>query len=221
MSHEDNVRAIDSSYSALLEEVDHFSQENGLPTPTILVVSKKRTIETILAAIDVGIKEFGESFARELQEKAETIDDPSIKWHFIGHLQSRNAKFMAEHTHLLHTLDKNKLVRRLVKRNFSGQTLIQVKISHEKTKFGVEMDEVEDLIEYANKKSIKVNGLMAMADPHWDKSQLLYEFAKVSYLSKQLDLPIVSMGMTNDWKEAILSGTTILRIGTKIFGPRV
>ena len=128
---------------------------------------------------------------------------------------------MAEHTHLLHTLDKNKLVRRLVKRNFSGQTLIQVKISHEKTKFGVEMDEVEDLIEYANKKSIEVNGLMAMADPHWDKSQLLYEFAKVSYLSKQLDLPIVSMGMTNDWKEAILSGTTILRIGTKIFGPRV
>jgi hypothetical protein len=221
MSHEDTVRAIDSRYSALLEEVEHFSTENGLSTPKILVVSKKRPIEDILAAIDVGISEFGESFARELKEKAEELDSSSIKWHFIGHLQSRNVKFMAEHTHLLHSLDKNKLVRRLTKRGFSGETLIQVKISHEKTKFGVEMDEVEDLIEYANKKSIKVNGLMAMADPHWDKSQMLYEFAKVSYLSKQLDLPVVSMGMSDDWQEAILSGATILRIGTKIFGPRI
>ena len=194
---------------------------------TLVAVSKTKPNTDILEAYHAGQRIFGENKAQELAQKAEELPK-DISWHMIGHLQTNKVKFIAPFTSLIHGVDSIKLLKEINKRaaqnNRIIDCLLQVHIATESTKFGFLLTEVEQVItESKTFENIRIVGLMGMATFTDDTQQITQEFKNLSTVFqsiKSTQITILSMGMSGDYKIAIEQGSTMVRVGSAIFGHR-
>ena len=201
-----------------------------LPKSVILVaVSKTKPNEAIMEAYDAGQRVFGENKVQDMVAKSEELPS-DIQWHMIGHLQTNKVKFIAPFVSLIHGVDSLKLIKEIDKRaaqnNRIIECLLQIRIAEEETKFGLSDSEAFQVLESAKHyKNVRITGLMGMATNTIDKSMLRNEFTYLKALflkcqSVSQDMQIVSMGMSSDYEIAIEQGSTMVRVGSAIFGQR-
>lgn len=208
----------------------------GLPANVQLVaVSKTKPAELLMEAYNYGQRAFGENKVQEMVWKYEELPK-DIKWHFIGHLQSNKVKFIATFVHLIHGVDSFKLLKAIdaeaKKMDRVIPCLLQFHIAEEETKFGLSIEEAADILksdEFKLLKNISVSGVMGMATYTDDENQVRKEFAclktyfeklKTDYFSEVPDFREISMGMSGDYLIAVEEGSTMVRIGSTIFGER-
>lgn len=199
---------------------------------TLIAVSKTKPIQMIQEAIEAGKKEFGENKAQEMKEKQETLPK-DIKWHFIGHLQTNKVKYVVGRAALIHSVDSLHLAEAIekesTKQNLVSDILVEVNVAQETSKYGLKTEEVEQLIrEIAKLPHIHVCGLMTIAPYVEDPEQNRDIFCQLKKLSVDIatknidnvDMSVLSMGMTGDYEVAVEEGATHVRVGTGIFGER-
>lgn len=207
-----------------------------LPTGVRLVaVSKTKPNEDILKAYHSGHKIFGENKVQDLTRKHEELPK-DIEWHFIGHLQSNKVKYLAPFVSLIHGVDSRKLLK-VINKEAKKQgriipCLLQFHIAQESTKFGLSLEEAREILNSETYKSfgnIKIVGVMGMATYTDNENQIREEFRMLNTIFKTLkdeyfkgtdDFCEISMGMSDDYLIAIEEGSTLIRVGSKIFGPR-
>ena len=201
----------------------------------LIAVSKTQPIEKIQEAYAAGQRLFGENKAQELSKKYEALPK-DIQWHMIGHLQSNKVKYIAPFVHLIHSIDSLKLLQEIDKQGSKNNRIIscllQLHIADEETKFGFSEDEVLTLIqsgELQKLSHVKIVGLMGMATLTPDSGKIKNEFhnlkrifdkLKASTLPPNIEMKELSMGMSSDYTIAAEEGSTLVRIGTAIFGER-
>ena len=197
---------------------------NMFKMPTIIAVSKTFSISDILPVINYGQIHFGENKIQEAIDKWESIkiDFKHIKLHMVGKLQTNKVKYLIPFFDYLHSLDNIKLAEKISseqkKKNKKLKIFIQVNIGSEQQKNGIEIDQVENFYnKCTNELELDIVGLMCLP-PNNEKSSLY--FSKMNMLAKKLNLSELSMGMSNDYIEALENNSSFLRIGSKIFGPR-
>ncbi len=198
---------------------------------TLIAVSKTKTNEQILEAYNAGQRDFGENRVQEIVPKHEALPK-DIRWHLIGHLQTNKVKYIASFVHLIHSVDSESLLaeinKQAAKSNRVIPILLQVFIAQEETKFGFSFEEIEKLmaenpeIKYPN---VRIEGLMGMATNTENQTQIRNEFHSlknffVSLNTQHSILNTISMGMSSDWKIAVEEGSTMIRVGSSIFGER-
>lgn len=202
---------------------------------TLVAVSKTRPAAEILEAYNAGQRIFGENKIQEMSEKFEALPK-DIEWHMIGHVQTNKVKSMAAFVSLVHGVDSLKLLQEInkqaAKHNRVIDCLLQMHIAREETKFGLDEAELLELLDsgvFASLKNIKVKGLMGMATFTEDQVLIKSEFKYLKSVFETLKQrphgenfapAILSMGMSGDYKPAIECGSTMVRIGSSIFGPR-
>lgn len=201
---------------------------------TLVAVSKTKPIADLQEAYAAGQRIFGENKIQEMTEKWEQLPK-DIQWHMIGHVQTNKVKFMAPYVALIHGVDSLKLLEEInkqaAKNNRIIDCLLQIHIAEEETKFGFDASELEAILNAAtfqNLKNIKVIGLMGMATFTEDNAQIQKEFQFLKSLFDQyqsvqwpnFQLQTLSMGMSGDYQLAIACGSTMVRIGSSIFGVR-
>lgn len=208
-----------------------------LPNEVRLVaVSKFNPNSAILEAYEAGQRIFGESKVQEMTEKYDSLPK-DIEWHFIGHLQSNKIKYMAPYVSMIHGVDSFKLLGEINKQaekvNRVIPCLLQIHIAQEETKFGFSMEECRQILasdEWKELKNIAINGLMGMATNTDSEEQIEKEFLSLNTFFKEIKdnyfknnncFKELSMGMSHDYMQAIKEGSTLVRIGSKIFGERV
>ena len=190
----------------------------------LVAVTKTFPINHILPVINEGHEDFGENKVQEALEKWTSIkqDFPKIKLHLIGKLQTNKVKFVLPLFDYIHSLDSLKLASKISEqqtiKNFKPKLFIQVNIGNEPQKSGVEIDSVENFYKKCV-EDFKLNIVGLMCIPPFDKDSKPY-FTKMRELSNNLNLRDISMGMSNDYMEAINQGSTFIRVGSKIFGAR-
>ena len=199
---------------------------------TLLAVSKTKPIEDIIAAYEAGQRCFGENYVQEGEEKVIALSQshPDIEWHFIGPLQSNKSRIIAEHFDWMHTLSREKIATRLNEQRPDDklplQVCIQVNVSNEASKSGVSSEEVNHLAQIIDKlPHLTLRGLMAIPTATEDVNLQKQEFAQLENLylelkQQYLSVDTLSMGMSSDLAIAIEHGSTMVRIGTGIFGSR-
>ncbi len=202
---------------------------------TLVAVSKTKPIEDIMQAYDEGQRVFGENKAQEMKEK-QALLPKDIQWHMLGHLQENKVKYIVPFVSLIHSVDSLKILQAINKRAIICERvvdcLLEIDISHEETKFGLSKDELYNLLsspEYEQMKNIRVCGLMGIGSITDDNSKTREEFRGLRALYSEIKDKFfagkdyfrhVSMGMSGDYDIAIEEGSTIVRIGSKIFGER-
>ena len=202
----------------------------------LVAVSKYHPNEAILEAYNAGQRVFGESKVQEMVAKYETLPK-DIEWHFIGHLQTNKIKYMASFVSLIHGVDSLKLLKEIDKQAAKAgrrvKCLLQIHIAQEETKFGFSPNESKEMLdqgEWRELKNIQLCGLMGMATNTDSTEQVRAEFSSLSSLFDELKSAFfvsdeafceLSMGMSDDYPEAIEAGSTLVRVGSKIFGERV
>ncbi|SDQ69690.1 YggS family pyridoxal phosphate-dependent enzyme [Flagellimonas zhangzhouensis] len=198
---------------------------------TLVAVSKTKPNEAILEAYEAGQRVFGENKVQEMVAKWEVLPK-DIEWHMIGHLQRNKVKYMAEFVSLIHGVDSLKLLKEIDKQaqkhNRVISCLLQMHIAEEDTKFGLDQSELNELIhsdEFKAMENIKIVGLMGMATFTDNETQIHKEFAQLKSIFDSLkselpEISILSMGMSGDYNIAIEEGSTMVRIGSSIFGAR-
>jgi pyridoxal phosphate enzyme (YggS family) len=199
----------------------------------LIAVSKTKPNQDIIDLYEIGQRDFGENYVQELVDKAASLPT-DIHWHFIGHLQSNKVKYIAPFVHLIHGVDSEKLLQEInkqaLKNNRVIDVLLQVHIATEETKFGFDASSLMEFIQ-SNRlipyQNISVKGLMGMASFTEDMNKVKNEFASLSQLFQQVKtiLPsntfqTLSMGMSSDYALAIQQGSTMVRIGSLLFGAR-
>lgn len=200
----------------------------------LIAVSKMKPATLIQEAYDAGHRAFGENKVQELREKSPVIPK-DVEWHMIGHLQSNKVKYIAPYVYMIHAVESMKLLKEINKRAKSNErvikVLLQIHIAREESKFGFNATEVNELLgseEFKALENIQVSGLMGMATNTTDLDIIRQEFRSLKTLFDQLQKDFfnaetfteLSMGMSNDYQIAIEEGSTMLRIGTAIFGLR-
>ncbi|WP_406826476.1 YggS family pyridoxal phosphate-dependent enzyme [Pedobacter sp. KACC 23697] len=202
----------------------------------LIAVSKTQPIESILEAYNAGQRIFGENHVQEMVDKEAQLPK-DIEWHLIGHLQSNKVKYIASFVKLIHGVDSLKLLLEINKQAAKNKRvidcLLQVYIADEDTKFGLGFDEVIELLraeELAELKNIRIVGLMGIATNTKNEKQITTEFnelkvffdgIKASFFGKDDAFKEISTGMSADYKIAIEEGSTMVRIGSSIFGKRI
>ena len=214
------------------EQLRFAEQQYGRPQGSVklLAVSKTRPVEDIRAAYAAGQKDFAENYLQESIKKLDELKFPDICWHFIGPVQSNKTRVIAENFNWVHTVDREKIARRLNDARPDNlpplNICLQVKIGDEHTKSGVVPDELNDLAEICvNLPRLRTRGLMVLPAPANDFDVQRTPFKQVKNLLIQLQsshprLDTLSMGTSRDYMAAIAEGATMIRIGTAIFGYR-
>ena len=211
------------------------SIKNTLPQQvTLVAVSKTKPIPDLMEAYDSGQRIFGENKIQEMESKWEQMPK-DIQWHMIGHVQTNKVKFMAPFVSLIHGVDSFKLLKEInkqaLKNNRIIDCLLQMHIAEEETKFGLDDEELDSLLassEFKEMKNIRITGLMGMATFTENKEQVKKEFMHLKSIFDKLQsqqtencqMTTLSMGMSGDYKRAIECGSTMVRIGSSIFGNR-
>lgn len=204
---------------------------------TLVAVSKTKPVEDIRSLYELGQRDFGENYVQELLEKVPQLPS-DIRWHFIGHLQTNKVKLIAPFVHLIHGVDSFKLLLEINKQAAKNQrvidVLLQMHIATEETKFGLDITDITDFMGYyearkADLKNVRIRGLMGMASFADDEAQVRAEFQMLKTrfeAMKRTDFlfcdyfDTCSMGMSGDYKIAIEEGSTMVRIGSMLFGAR-
>lgn len=217
-----------------LENYQKIAAELHSKEVTLVAVSKTKPAEDILELYHIGQRDFGENYVQELVEKYEQLPK-DIRWHFIGHLQSNKAKYIAPFVSLIHGVDSKKLLIEINKQGKKNDRIIdcllQVHISSEETKFGLDEKELSGLFEEGAEdyKNVRIKGLMGMSSFTDDLDKVRTEFKLLrSLFDKYSQVPgfhspfsVLSMGMSADYKIAIEEGSNMVRIGSLLFGERI
>ena len=202
----------------------------GLPSTVELVaVSKTKSNEEILEAYNAGQRKFGENKIQDMTRKYEILPK-DIQWHMIGHVQSNKVKYMAPYVSLIQGVDSLKLLKEINKQaqknNRIIDCLLQIHIAKEESKFGLSVRESQQAIKIAKElPHLRIKGLMGMATFTDDQKQIEREFAGLKslydqFIEQKIPLEVLSMGMSGDFLIAIEQGSNMIRVGSKIFGPR-
>lgn len=205
------------------------------PDVKLVAVSKTKPLEDIKAAYNCGQRIFGENKIQELTYKSECLPE-DIQWHMIGHLQTNKVKYIASFIKLIHSVDSIKLLKTINKEASKHKRvidcLLQVKINEEESKFGLSKENLEDLLsleELHQLTSVRIVGLMGMATYTSDNDKIKLEFRtlkdifeeiKTKYFQNKTDFAEISMGMSDDFRIAVEEGSTMVRVGSGIFGKR-
>ena len=223
------MEPIASSISKIYElEAKYGRPKNSV---SLLAVSKKKSPEEILKAASLGISHFGENYFQEAIKKIERLRELNLKWHFIGSIQSNKTREIAQTFDWIQSLDREKIAVKL--NEYRGNTLsalnvcVQVNLSGEETKSGVPINQAQDLCELVEKlPNLKLRGLMAIPSPQPDFQLQRIKFRELSRKFDDLktnhpNIDILSMGMSDDFEAAIAEGSTMVRLGTALFGARL
>ena len=201
---------------------------------TLVAVSKTKPISDLMEAYDAGQRIFGENKIQEMAEKYETMPK-DIQWHMIGHVQRNKVKYMAPFVSLIHGVDNFKLLKEINKQaeksNRVINCLLQIKIAEEDSKFGMAIKDATEIVQskiFSELKHIRITGVMGMATFTDDKNQIKKEFDLLKstfdnlkqHQTENCKLETISMGMSGDYELAIESGSTMIRVGSSIFGSR-
>ena len=230
------MSSIQQNIEHITSQIRYDEQKCGRTPESVqlLAVSKTKPVEAILEAYQAGQTAFGENYVQEgvskVQHFAEHYPDNRIEWHFIGPIQSNKSRLVAEHFDWVHTIDRTKIAQRLNDQRPSElkplQVLIQVNTSGEASKSGVTEAEVFELAELISRlPNLTLRGLMSIPANLSDYESQLHEFQKLATLKQTLEaqfpeIDTLSMGMSGDMTAAIEAGSTMVRIGTAIFGAR-
>lgn len=220
---------------SIAQNLTHFLDELKPYNSTLIAVSKTHPAKAIEEAYGFGQLEFGENKVQELQDKKEVLPN-KIHWHLIGHLQSNKIKYICPYVHLIHSVDSLKLLEEINKQGEKNDRivscLLQVHIAQEETKFGADEHDIRDwLSSHALDQFsyVKIKGLMGMASLTEDTNKIKQEFrqlktlfdeCKQHYNTSNTDWQELSMGMSSDYKIALDEGSTMVRVGSAIFGNR-
>ncbi|POY36404.1 YggS family pyridoxal phosphate-dependent enzyme [Solitalea longa] len=215
--------------------INDFKKQLGAVKVKLIAVSKTQPIEKIQEAYDAGHKIFGENQVQEMVEKHEALPK-DIEWHLIGHLQTNKVKYIAPFVSVIHSVDSLKLLQEINKQALKNNRIIdclfQVYIADEDTKFGLGYDELIELLrseEFAELKNVRITGVMGIATNTNNQKQIKEEFyelatlfngLKTAFFRKQPEFKEISMGMSSDYLVAIEQGSTMIRVGSAIFGVR-
>ena len=210
-------------------------QDSLLENVKLIAVSKTKPASDIQTLYDAGQRAFGENKVQELVEKYEVLPK-DIEWHLIGHLQSNKVKYIAPFVHLIHGVDSFKLLKEInkegIKCNRIIPCLLQFHIAQEETKFGFSFEEAQEMLEsneFVELQHVAIHGVMGMASFTEDENQIHEEFQtlhnyfqliKSHYFKFNTDFKEISMGMSGDYKIAMEEGSTMVRVGSTIFGSR-
>ncbi len=222
------------NYKYIREQVETTARNCGRNPEdiTLIAVSKTKPLSDIEELIQIGVDDFGENKVQELCDKYENVSKP-VRFHLIGHLQTNKVKYVVDKACLIHSVDTVKLAKEIQKEAFkkqvTAQILIEVNVAEEESKFGLRVDEVIPFIEaISGYPNVHINGLMTIA-PFVENSEENRNYFRtlkqlsLDIISKNIDnvdMNVLSMGMTNDYKVAIEEGATMVRVGTAIFGAR-
>lgn len=225
---------IKKNLEVIKEKIDRAAQKSGRKGTDITVIAVTKTIDVarINELISYGIQNIGENKAQELRDKYPQID-PSVNWHFIGHLQSNKIKYIIDKVKLIHSVDSEKLAYNIneaaKKHDKVMDILLQVNVAEDENKFGLSYKEVEPLLyKLKDLKNIRVRGLMTIVPYDEEAENNRLYFRRMKHLAVDIDnqnidnisMEFLSMGMTNDFEIAIEEGSNMVRIGTGIFGAR-
>ena len=223
----DQLREVEEKISAACQRAGRNRED-----VTLIAVSKTKPVETLKEAYDLGIRVFGENKVQELTQKYEVLPK-DIHWHMIGHLQTNKVKYIIDKVDLIHSVDSLKLAQTVekeaAKHGLVKDILIEVNVAEEESKFGLRTEEVIPFLEQISGFShVRVRGLMTIAPFVENAEENRSIFADLHKLSvdiekKNIDnvnVSILSMGMTNDYEVAVEEGATMVRVGTGIFGAR-
>jgi len=221
--------SIAANLTKLKKELDSYDAK-------LIAVSKTKSYEEIMEAYNAGQRIFGENQVQELADKYEHLPK-DIEWHLIGHLQTNKVKYIASFISLIHSVDSLKLLIEINKQAAKNKRIIdcllQVYIADEDTKFGLGYDETIELLrseEYSQLKNIRIVGLMGIAtntklekqiNDEFNELKVFFEGIKQSFFRKEESFKEISMGMSGDYKIALENGSTMIRVGSTIFGSRV
>ena len=221
---------------SIRENILKISKELSVLEVKLIAVSKTKSVEDIMEAYEAGQRVFGENQVQEMVEKYEVLPK-DIQWHQIGHLQTNKVKYIAPFIHLIESVDSLKLLQEINKQALKNKRvidcLLQVYIADEETKFGLGYDELIELLrseEYQELKNVRIVGLMGIAtntdverqiNEEFKELSVLFTGIKQSYFRKEDSFKEVSMGMSSDYKLAIENGSTMVRLGSTLFGKRV
>mgnify|MGYP000026254897 CR=1 FL=1 len=212
---------------SIAENIEKYTEELG-QNVALVAVSKTKPNEALLEAYEAGQRIFGENKVQEMVAKWESLPK-DIEWHMIGHVQTNKIKYMAPFVHLVHGVDRFKVLKELDKQALKAgrviDCLLQVHIAKEDTKFGFDPSEIRELTsQLGTLEHVRVRGLMGMSTNTSDMNLVEQEFRGLRELfdefAQDLDWDILSMGMSGDYKSAIRAGSTHVRIGSAIFGAR-
>jgi pyridoxal phosphate enzyme (YggS family) len=227
-----NKATIASQLSKVLTRIEGAASQASRRSDdiTLIAVSKTKPAEAIEAAAACGLQHFGENYLQEALEKIETLHELDLTWHFIGPIQSNKTRPIAEHFDWVHSVDRLKIAQRLSDQRPAHlgplNICLQVNISNEDTKSGVSADQAPELAKaITTLPNIRLRGVMAIPKPSDDPAEQAAPFEKVVTLFNTLrhtnpELDTLSMGMSQDLEAAIAAGSTMVRIGTDIFGAR-
>ena len=214
-----NIRTLETKYGRLQNSV------------RLLAVSKKKSTEQILEAVSSGVSHFGENYVQEAVEKIQILKAYKLTWHYIGPIQSNKAARIAQNFDWVQSLDREKIAVKLNENRKSKDgalnTCIQVNLSGEMTKSGVAIDQAEDLCKIVEKlPNLHLRGLMAIPAPEQNFQLQRVKFRELSHIFHDLKkiypkMDVLSMGMSNDYEAAIAEGSTMVRLGTALFGERL
>lgn len=221
---------------SIKENIQTLKKELDAKNVKLVAISKTKPNEDILAAYEAGQRAFGENMVQEMVEKQETLPK-DIEWHMVGHLQSNKVKYIAPFVTLIHSVDSVKLLKEIDKQALKNKRvidcLLQVYIADEDSKFGLDHAELIELLrdeEFRLLKNIRIRGLMGIATntdsekvvkEEFYELKMLFDGVKVTYYRQEDSFDILSMGMSSDYELAIEQGSTLVRLGSSIFGKRV
>ncbi|QTH63955.1 YggS family pyridoxal phosphate-dependent enzyme [Psychrosphaera ytuae] len=233
MSEKELTNTIAERLGTAHEKISSAVQQANRPTDSVklMAVSKTKPVEYIVAAYQQGQRIFGENYAQELAEKAESLNEYSdIEWHFIGPIQSNKTAIIAKAADWVDSVDREKIAKRLqnhaLELNKTLNILLQVNISNSSAKSGVLLQDVDALAKQVDSYSqLNLRGLMAIPDQYDDNKQLIEEFEQMQACFLRLQqqyssVDTLSLGMSGDMQPAIQAGSTMVRLGTAIFGQR-
>ena len=215
------------------EDLRLFCKENKIDKDKISIVgvSKKKSLEDILNLYKLGLRDFGENYAQELNEKSLALDLEKIRWHFMGPIQTNKLGLIVKNSYLVHSVDREKVVKKMdfesKKINKVQKVLVQVNISGESSKSGIFPDDAEEFIHFVDSfDNLELAGLMFMPNINQDKVSHIKEIKDSVALfndmkSKRRNIKVLSLGTSSDYKECIKAGSNLIRVGETLFGPRL
>ena len=223
----ENIKSIQDSLAKI-----NASHPAEMDDTRLIAVSKTKPVEMLKEAYDAGIRDFGENKVQEIIEKYDKLPS-DIRWHMIGHLQTNKVKYIADKIYMIHSVESEKLALEISKRAIAAgrviPVLIELNIGDEESKFGIKPEELEDFVKKINMlEGIKISGLMCVAPYTDDAENNRGYFKRMRQLSvdimrkniDNIDMSVLSMGMSGDYEVAAMEGSSYVRVGTGIFGER-
>ena len=215
------------------EELRLFCNENAINNDKISIVgvSKKKSIEDILELHKLGLRDFGENYAQELNKKSLALNSKKIRWHFMGPIQTNKIGLIVKNSYLVHSVDREKVVKKMdfesKKINKKQKILVQVNISGETSKSGVSPCDVEEFMSLIDDfDNLELVGMMFMPNINQERASHLREIIDSVALFNQIktkkrNIEVLSLGTSSDYKECVKEGSNLIRVGEMLFGPRL